>query len=93
MLERAIITTAIDGNMEIIENHQNGLLVPSKDVAKLRNAIQTLLDDKKLRTQLAKSARKTYLKRFNFSEIVERNFIPIYYNLLIDNNKNLKQEV
>ena len=93
MLERAIIATAIDGNMEIIENHQNGLLVPSKDVEKLRIAIQTLLDDEKLRTQLAKSARKTYLKQFNFSEIVEHKFIPLYYNLPIDNNKYLIQEV
>ncbi len=77
MLERAIITTDIDGNLEVIENYQNGLLVPSKNVDKLRIAIQTLLDDEALRKRLAYSARKTYLDRFNFSKIVKEQLIPI----------------
>lgn len=77
MLERAIITTDIDGNLEVIENYQNGLLVPSKNVDKLRIAIQTLLDDEALRKRLAHSARKTYLERFNFSKIVKEQLIPI----------------
>ena len=77
MLERAIITTDIDGNSEVIENYQNGLLVPSKNVDKLRIAIQTLLDDEILRKRLAHSARKTYLDRFNFSKIVKERLIPI----------------
>ena len=77
MLERAIITTDIDGNSEVIENYQNGLLVPSKNVDKLRIAIQTLLDDEILRKRLAHSARKTYLDRFNFSKIVKEQLIPI----------------
>jgi len=77
VLERAIITTDIDGNLEVIENYQNGLLVPSKNVDKLRIAIQTLLDDEALRKRLAYSARKTYLDRFNFSKIVKEQLIPI----------------
>ena len=77
MLERAIITTDIDGNLEVIENYQNGLLVPSKNVDKLRIAIQTLLDDEALRKRLAHSARKTYLDRFSFSKIVKEQLIPI----------------
>ena len=77
MLERAIITTDIDGNSEVIENYQNGLLVPSKNIDKLRIAIQTLLDDEALRKRLAHSARKTYLDRFSFSKIVKEQLIPI----------------
>ena len=81
MLERAIITTNVDGNLEIIKNNQNGLLVPPKNITKLKSSIITLLEDENLRNQLAKSARKTYITEFNFEKIVKDSLIPLYYGV------------
>jgi glycosyltransferase involved in cell wall biosynthesis len=78
MLSRPIIATAVGGNLEIIHNHQTGLLVPRRDVPALYNAMKLLYEDKKLRQTLAKNARIQYEKRFQFDQIVKENFIPLY---------------
>ena len=48
MLGKAIITTNIDGNPEVVEDQRNGLLIPAKDSDALAQAIEKLLSNPKL---------------------------------------------
>lgn len=78
MLGKPMLATDVGGNPEIVHDKENGLLVPAKDALALKNAMQTLAEDSKLRTTYGKSARKTYLKQFKWDTIVKEKFIPLY---------------
>jgi len=78
MLALPIIATRVGGNPEIIIDHKTGLLVDVKDVKSLYSAMEELYLDKKLRSKLAKEARKQYLEKFNFDDIVKNQYIPLY---------------
>ncbi len=78
MLESSIIASDVDSNGEIIINEQTGLLVPARDPIALKQAMQTLYDNKTLRAQLAVAARKKYEQEFNLVTIVEKQILPLY---------------
>ena len=86
MLEMPIIATSVGGNVEIIEDKKNGLLVKSKDAASLENAMKRLYEDKKLRNSIALNARKTYVNSFVLSSLVERHYIPLYRGKVHEEN-------
>lgn len=79
MLEKPIIATNIDGNPEVVKDKKTGLLIPMKDEKALKEAIEKLLQDKKLAEKFAKSARKLYEQEFDFQEIVKNKWEPLYY--------------
>jgi glycosyltransferase involved in cell wall biosynthesis len=55
-----VIGTRVDGVPELIEDNVNGLLVPPRDPASLREAIKRMTDDPQLRQRLrSESARIT----------------------------------
>ena len=60
-----VITTTAGAAGEIITHRHNGLLVPPEDIPALRHALQTLLSNLPLRTQLSQAARATVEKNFN----------------------------
>lgn len=78
MLGKPIIACKVGGNSEIIENGKNGLLIPARDSAALAEAMAKLADDKRLRQQYGKTARKTYEDNYVFEKIVIEKFIPLY---------------
>lgn len=59
------------GPKDIVRHQEDGLLVPSGDVAKLSDAIHQLLSDDALRHQMASKAIVN-VRRFELSEIAER---------------------
>jgi len=63
---RAVVSSAIGGTEELIEDGRNGLLVEPGDVAGLRAALARLLEDAELRGELGRRAR----------ERAERDFAP-----------------
>lgn len=63
---RAVVSSAIGGTEELIEDGRSGLLVPPGDVDGLRAALVRVVEDESLRTTLAGRAR----------ERVERDFTP-----------------
>jgi glycosyltransferase involved in cell wall biosynthesis len=63
---RAVVSSAIGGTEELIEDGHDGLLVEPGDVAGLRAALARLLDDGELRGALGRRAR----------ERAERDFAP-----------------
>ena len=60
-----VISTAISGIPELVENQVNGLLVPQKDVVALTNALEKLLQDPSLRKKLAHEGRKRICQIFD----------------------------
>lgn len=78
MLQKPIIATAVGGNVEMITDNKNGLLVPVKDVDSLYAAMVSLYKDPALRKKLAKEGRTIYLRQFVFDNIVKKEFIPLY---------------
>jgi glycosyltransferase involved in cell wall biosynthesis len=54
---RAIVSTAVDGCREVLEDGRTGLLVPPRDPAALAAALGRVLDDAPLRRSLGENAR------------------------------------
>ena len=55
---KAIVSTAVDGCREVLEDGATALLVPPRDAAALAAALGRVVDDALLRRSLADSARK-----------------------------------
>ena len=72
-MQRAVVSTPIGAISEIIDDGVNGILVPSKDEARLADALEMLVRDEPLRRRLGVAAREKIAARFN----VEHN-IPQY---------------
>ncbi|HBO64429.1 TPA: hypothetical protein DD425_00515 [Candidatus Saccharibacteria bacterium] len=78
MLGKAIITSDIDSNSEIIQNNQNGLLVRAQDVDELEHAMYRLLSNPELILKLEKNARNSYKHNFNLERIAQTKILPLY---------------
>ena len=63
------IVTDINGSREIVENEKNGLIVPSKNVDALYDAMERMLKDDKVRKTMKDNARPMIASRF------ERGFV------------------
>lgn len=59
------------GPKDIVSHDEDGLLVPSGDIAKLANAMSQLMDSYELRHQMAKNAIGN-VRRFQINEIADR---------------------
>ncbi len=69
---RAIVATAVGGNVRLIEDGVSGLLVPPGDVAKLAAAVSRLLSDPHLAARLGTAARRRVEKRHSRPAMVRR---------------------
>jgi glycosyltransferase involved in cell wall biosynthesis len=78
MLGLPIIATRVGGNPEIIIDHKTGILVDPQNTDSLYDAMEELYKNKILRDDLGKAARKQYLEKFNFDDIVKNQYIPLY---------------
>ncbi len=78
---RAIVTTDVPGCRDVVINNQTGILVKSKNIESLTNAIDKLMNDNNLRIFLGKNGRKHAEKKFSIQLIVQKH-IDIYGNLV-----------
>jgi glycosyltransferase involved in cell wall biosynthesis len=67
---KPIISTAIDGITEQIEDGVNGILVPPKDSESLASAIINLLRDPSLSKRLGRKARERVTEQFSVEKMV-----------------------
>ncbi|HUW22549.1 MAG TPA: glycosyltransferase family 4 protein [bacterium] len=70
------ITTKIGGNVDLIDDGKDGILVKPSSSEELASAILRLLKDKKSFKDFGSQARKKILKRYSINSIV-----PAYINL------------
>lgn len=75
------IVTDINGSREIIENGRNGMIIPSKDVKALYNAMESMLIDKEKRGAMASQARTMIANRFEKS-FVQKCLFDFYDEIL-----------
>jgi glycosyltransferase involved in cell wall biosynthesis len=59
----AVVATAVGGNLELVRDGENGLLVPFGDVAATERALLRLLEDRRLAKRLAEAARAEAARR------------------------------
>lgn len=66
---KPLIATRV-GNIEhVIENQVDGVLVDAKNSTQLKDAIDTLLDDKNLRIEIGRKARKKIIDKYSEMKI------------------------
>ncbi len=78
-----VVATAISGNLDVIENYRNGLLVPPKSPIELAKAISILLENENLRLDLGKAARKTIEEKFTW-DIISTKILQCYESLIYE---------
>lgn len=77
---RAVVATAVGGNVRLIEDGVNGLLVPPGEPMRLAAAISRLLSDPALAARLGAAARRRAEERYSRAAMVRR-FEAFYLNL------------
>lgn len=77
----AAVATRVLGNVDVIKDGENGLLVDLDDTESLTNAITSLLKDENLRLKLGKAARKTIEEEFSIEHVAKR-YKELYLELL-----------
>ncbi len=83
------IVTDINGCNEIITDRLNGLIIPPKEEEALYRAMKLLLEDKKLRMQLAQNARPNIEAKYK-QEVVWQALLEEYKRLLLKTTKGHK---
>ena len=61
---RPVVASAVGGLLDLVVDGETGLLVPPRDVAALRGALERLLGDAELRRRLGEAARVRVRERF-----------------------------
>jgi glycosyltransferase involved in cell wall biosynthesis len=69
-----VISTAVSGIPEIIQDRRNGLLVAPRDPVALAKAIEELLVDSDFRSNLAQAGRETMCQIFDSSKTTKQLF-------------------
>ncbi len=80
------IVTDINGCNEIINNQENGLIIPPKDTEALQSAMLQLMNDKTLYTHLQKNARPMICNRYE-QKLVWEALLEEYERLLEVSNE------
>ena len=67
-----VVGTTAGGIPEVVEDGQNGLLVPPRSPDRIADALVRLLTDEPLRLRLAAEGRRTFAERFSSRAMAER---------------------
>jgi len=76
-----IVTTDVPGCREVVINGENGYLVPPKNPEALADAIERLLNDKILRSEMGRKGRALVEREFCIEKIVEET-LSLYQRIL-----------
>jgi glycosyltransferase involved in cell wall biosynthesis len=69
---KAIVATASDQAVEVIQHGQTGLLVDAGDVTRFAEAILTLLNDPVKHMRLGQNARQQAIEQYSWEEYTRR---------------------
>jgi glycosyltransferase involved in cell wall biosynthesis len=72
-----VIASQIGGMSEVIDNHQNGVLVPAGNEAALAEAIQELLENPAKRESLGLEARRSITNALHWEQVA-KEFISLF---------------
>jgi glycosyltransferase involved in cell wall biosynthesis len=77
---RPVVVSRVGGIPEAIQDHDNGLLVPPRDVDALAAALASVLGDDALRARLAQRGRDTIAPRYSL-DVVGEQLASLYREL------------
>jgi glycosyltransferase involved in cell wall biosynthesis len=78
---RPVVSFAIGGIPDIVEDRESGFLCPEEDTGALAEAIGKILGDDELRCRMGKTARERAERRFS-SKVLIPEFVKLYEALL-----------
>ena len=78
---RPIVTTDVPGCREIVQDQENGFLVPPKDTTALADHLQTLLQDPSLRREMGQKGQQRVTNSFT-ADRVATDIVNAYDQLL-----------
>ncbi|MBO3700135.1 glycosyltransferase family 4 protein [Roseivirga sp. E12] len=76
-----VIATAYAGNLDLIENGENGLLFPDNDIDQIAQNILKMKESKGLREKLITNGKKTALETFNIENTIS-NYEQYFSDLI-----------
>ncbi len=76
-----VIATKVSGNLDIIKNNENGILIEKENPKQLANAIKKILNDSRLAEILGTKARETVIQNYSIEHTVSK-YIKLYTDLL-----------
>lgn len=76
-----VVASDVGAVSDMVQDHKNGLLVPSRDPVKLAAAIQLLLDDENLRVEFGRNGARFVRENFS-SEVLIHHLLEIYRSLM-----------
>lgn len=79
-----VIATAYAGNLDLINDGENGLLFPDNDIEKIAQNILKMKADKDLREKLIANGKFTALKTFNIENTIS-NYEQYFSDLIKEN--------
>jgi glycosyltransferase involved in cell wall biosynthesis len=68
---KPVVASAVGGLRDLVVDGETGLLVPPRDPAALRAALERLLGDRELRLRLGAAARERARERFSWDRVVD----------------------
>ena len=78
---RPVVAAAGGALLELVADGETGLLVPARDAAALREAVERLLRDRELQKRLGRAARARVRERFGWDAVIERT-LEVYSGCL-----------
>lgn len=77
---KAVVATAVDGTIEVIENGKDGLLVEKKNYQQLSDCINWIIDHPNERKVMEKAAIEKYISEFSMEKLAA-GYINCYKNV------------
>jgi glycosyltransferase involved in cell wall biosynthesis len=77
----AVVASDVGGIKDIVRDRETGLLIPEKDPEAIAETTLALLDDRKLRDELAENGRKLAKREYSWETIAER-FLETYSKII-----------
>lgn len=77
-----VVTTALGGITDVVENEKTGLIVPPNDAGALAAALRRLIDDRALAARLGAAGEQVIEQRFSWPRIIDQ-FAAIYDGLRV----------
>ena len=78
---KAVIATDVDGTKEVVQNGQNGILVPAGDIPALTESLVSLAADRGRQKEYSRKALETVRTRFD-ATVMTREIENVYFEVL-----------
>jgi glycosyltransferase involved in cell wall biosynthesis len=79
---RPVVATAVGGLVDLVKHEQTGLLVPPRDPAALRRALDRILGDAALRRRLGEAGREHVRERCSWRAVTDAT-VAVYERALV----------